>query len=144
MDYEELTAPCGRDCFNCPFYLAKNNEKAKEILSQKLQLKPEQVTCEGCRNIEGNCQVLKNYGFSGNCKIYKCYEEKDIDFCFECKDFPCDLLHPLADRAEKFPHNIKVYSLCLIERKGLEEWAKNHAKRSFDFYYSGKLDDCVG
>jgi hypothetical protein len=144
MDYKNLTAPCGRDCFNCPFYLARNNEKFRMVFAEKMKLDPKEISCEGCRNIEGKCQVLKNYGFDGNCKIYNCFKDKGIEFCYECNDFPCNLLHPLADRSDKFPHNLKVYNLCKIQKVGLELWAKNYAKQSFDRYYSGKLNDCVG
>lgn len=143
MDYQNLTAPCGRDCFNCYFYLATKNEKYRNTLATKLGLEPEKVECPGCRNIKGNCQVLKNYGFTGNCKIYRCVEDKKVEFCSDCKDFPCDLLHPLAHGAERFPHNLKVYNLCMIKKMGLENWAKHKAKASFDRYYNDKLDSCV-
>jgi hypothetical protein len=143
MDYKNLTAPCGRDCFNCPFYLAKTSENFCKVFARKLNTEPDKIKCGGCRNIKGDCQALKNYGFSGKCKIYKCSIEKNVDFCFECNDFPCKLLHPVADRGDKFPHNLKVYSLCQIKKLGLEEWAKNQAKGNFDYYYKGKLDDIM-
>jgi hypothetical protein len=114
------------------------------IFAKKFHLNPEKIKCEGCRNIEGNCEVLKNYGFNGQCKIYNCYTSKNIEFCYECNDFPCDLLHPLADRAEKFPHNLKVFNLCKIQKVGLNNWAQNFSKKSFEKYYNDKLDDCVG
>ena len=143
MDYKNLTAACGRDCFNCYFYLALQDEKYKNMLAEKLGLAPEMVVCEGCRNIKGNCQVLKNYGFNENCKIHKCVEKHNVEFCSDCPDFPCDLLHPLAHGADKFPHNLKVYNLCLIKKMGLENWAKNKSKHSWDRYYNDKLDTCV-
>ncbi len=143
MNYKNLTAPCGRDCFNCTFYLASNNESFKKRLAKKLGFEPEKVVCEGCRNIQGQCQILKNYGFSGHCKIYQCVEKQKVEFCSECSEFPCDLLHPLADGADKFPHNLKVYNLCMIKKMGLENWAKNRSKKSFDRYYNDKLDTCV-
>ncbi len=143
MDYKNLTAPCGRDCFNCSFYLATKNEKYRIMIATKLNLEPEKVECKGCRNIEGDCQILKNYGFSGKCKIYKCAASKNVEFCSDCSDFPCDLLHPLADGADRFPHNLKVFNLCMIKIMGLENWAKNKSKQSFDRYYNDKLDTCV-
>jgi hypothetical protein len=143
MDYKNLTAPCGRDCFNCYFYLAKENENIRKMFSEKLNLPPDKVQCNGCRNIKGDCQVLKNYGFEGKCKIYECVASHNVSFCYECNNFPCDLLHPLADRADRFPHNLKVYNLCMIKKMGLENWAKNNAKQSFDRYYNDKLDTCV-
>ncbi len=143
MDYKNLTAPCGRDCFNCPFYLIKSNEKIRNTFALQFKTDPDKITCDGCRNINGDCQVLKLYGFSGKCKIHECVNNKNVEFCFDCPDFPCDLLHPLADGAERFPHNLKVFNLCMIKKMGLENWAVNKSKQSFDRYYKDKLDTCI-
>lgn len=123
--------------------MASKNEQLKNGIAAKLGIPPEKVVCEGCRDIKGNCQILKNYGFSGNCKIYECVEKHNVEFCHECSDFPCDLLHPLADRGDKLPHNLKVYNLCMIKKMGLENWAKSKAKESFDKYFNDKLDSCL-
>jgi hypothetical protein len=144
MDYERMTAPCGRDCFNCPFFLATTIEKLRLAFAEKLNLPPEKTGCAGCRSCNGNCEVLKNYGFNGRCKIFQCVTGKNHTFCFECPDFPCTLLHPLADGADRFPHNLKVYNLCRIRNIGLEKWASEEAKDSFNRYYTGNLRDCVG
>jgi hypothetical protein len=113
------------------------------MLALKLGLEEDKVICEGCRNIKGDCQALRNYGFNGKCKIYQCVNTKKVEFCSDCQDFPCDLLHPLAHGADRFPHNLKVFNLCMIKKMGLENWAKNKAKQSFDRYYKDKLDTCV-
>ena len=36
-----------------------------------------------------------------------CAKEQGVDFCYECKDFPCQKLQPLAEGAERYPHNLK-------------------------------------
>ncbi len=140
MNYKNLTAVCGRDCFNCPLHLAKNDGKLKSFFVKKYNMEEDKVGCDGCRNIEGKCCFLQKLGFSEQCKIYKCADDKKVEFCYECKDFPCDLLQPLADGADRFPHNLKVFNLCLIKKMGLENWATNKAKEVFDKYYKGKLD----
>lgn len=142
MDYKKLTAPCGRDCFNCYFYLASCDTEYRNSLAEKLGLAPEKVICEGCREIKGDCQVLRNYGFNGNCQIYRCVTGHGVEFCSDCIDFPCDKLHPLAHGADRFPHNLKVYNLCRIKRMGLENWAQHQAKASWDRYYNDLLDSC--
>ncbi|OGR13929.1 MAG: hypothetical protein A2277_13745 [Desulfobacterales bacterium RIFOXYA12_FULL_46_15] len=38
--------------------------------------------CKGCRN--ENCKLFKD------CNVRRCHQEKRVDFCYECKDFPCD------------------------------------------------------
>jgi hypothetical protein len=54
MDYKKLTAPCGRDCFNCLSYLASKDEQYKKMLAEKLGFETDKVICEGCRNINNN------------------------------------------------------------------------------------------
>jgi hypothetical protein len=72
------------------------------------------------------------------CNVYKCTEQKKIDFCCDCSDFPCDHLHPFADKANEVPHNTKVFNLCLIKKMGLEAWAKDKAKSVKKTYFKGK------
>ena len=31
MDYKQMTAPCGLDCFNCPMYLANEKDRYNNI-----------------------------------------------------------------------------------------------------------------
>ncbi len=39
-------------------------------------------TCKGCR--KEKCVLFKN------CKVRQCSEDNKVDFCYQCKDFPCD------------------------------------------------------
>lgn len=144
MDYERMTSPCGRDCFNCPVFIASGNEKLKKAMAHRLGIPEDSVDCKGCRDEEGKCKFLGALGFAEGCRIYDCVSKKGVKFCFECSEFPCDLLHPLADMADRFPHNMKVFNLCRIARVGVEKWATEEAKASFDRYYAGKLESCVG
>jgi hypothetical protein len=65
---------------------------------------------------------------------------KNIESCAECSDFPCDNLHPWADLASIFPHNIKVFNLALIRKMGWEKWAQEKAKSVRDTYFNQKFD----
>ena len=65
---------------------------------------------------------------------------RGITFCGDCKDFPCDNLHPYADKAETLPHNIKVYNLCLINKIGLEKWAESKALEVRKTYFTKPWD----
>jgi len=38
--------------------------------------------CAGCRNEQ--CKLFKN------CGVRPCHQEKRIDFCFQCDEFPCE------------------------------------------------------
>ena len=136
MDYQQMTAPCGLDCFNCPVYLAKDNERLRAALSQNTGIPLEQVKCLGCRSEIGTIAFA---GMTEPCNVYKCTEKKGISFCCDCPDFPCDHLNPYADRASQVPHNTKVFNLCLIKKMGLDSWAETKAKSVKDTYFKGQF-----
>ena len=135
MDFKQMTAPCGLDCFNCPVYLANENEGLRKKISENLGIPLEQAVCQGCRNEKGTIGCLN---MVGPCNVYRCIQKKGVEFCFECPDFPCDHLHPYADKASQVPHNTKVFNLCLIKKMGLERWAKDKAKKVKDTYFKEK------
>ena len=139
MDYLQMTAPCGLDCFNCTFYLAREDSEAMkqlEIWSEKLNIPTEIMRCEGCRNHDGQIPLqLRLFGDDHRCGAYECSKAKKVAFCGECEDFPCDYLHPFADKAETLPHNTKVFNLCLINRMGLEQWAASKAAEVRKAYF---------
>ena len=66
---QELIAPCGMNCGICIgfFGYTVNGRKRKKI-------------CEGCRVRNKNCAFIK--------KQCKKLLKKEIEYCFECKDFP--------------------------------------------------------
>ena len=59
MDYKLMTAPCGLDCFNCPVFLAKDNEQIRKIVAEKTGLPFEIAYCEGCNPQKG---VMHQFG----------------------------------------------------------------------------------
>ncbi|MEE4354849.1 MAG: DUF3795 domain-containing protein [Desulfococcaceae bacterium] len=130
-----MTAPCGLDCFNCPVYLANENDKLRASVAKNLNIPFEQAACKGCRREQGTIPILS---MTEPCNVYKCIQKKNIEFCFDCPDFPCDHLHPYADKAGEVPHNTKVFNLCLIKKMGLESWAQNKAKTVKDTYFKEK------
>ncbi|MCP4668304.1 MAG: DUF3795 domain-containing protein [Deltaproteobacteria bacterium] len=136
MDYIQMTAPCGLDCFNCPMYLAREDQELRTSISKKMGIPVEKAACEGCRNEKGTIGFL---GMSEPCNVFRCIDKKNIKFCCDCSDFPCDHLHPYADRATQVPHNTKVFNLCLIKKMGLEAWAKDKAKSVKGTYFKGKF-----
>lgn len=38
--------------------------------------------CKGCR--KESCRLFKD------CGVRACHQEKNVDYCFQCDDFPCD------------------------------------------------------
>ncbi|HDM09814.1 MAG TPA: mechanosensitive ion channel [Desulfobacteraceae bacterium] len=53
MNYLHLTSPCGLDCFNCPMYLAKNDEALRSKIAQNLGIPKDAAWCKGCREHGG-------------------------------------------------------------------------------------------
>ncbi len=113
MDYEiikERLSPCGLHCGKCFAYkegdIVKSSKALKKDLGEfdvyakrfvKLLDRPifekyqdfkEMLEyfaigdCSGCRN--ETCKLFKN------CKVRLCSENKDVDFCFQCAEFPCN------------------------------------------------------
>lgn len=136
MDYRQMTAPCGIDCFNCALYAARENEKLRNIVAKSMNLSFEEAFCNGCRNQDGKCVA---HSVTEPCNVYKCITKKGIDFCFECNDFPCDFLHPYADQASMRPHNAKIFNLCLMKKIGVDAWAQDKAKKVRDTYFKEKF-----
>jgi hypothetical protein len=136
MDYKQMTAPCGLDCFNCPVYLARENEKLRAAIAKNMDIPFERAVCSGCRNENGTIAFL---GMTEPCNVYRCIEKKGISFCCDCSDFPCEHLHPYAEKASERPHNTKVFNLNLIKKMGLESWAEKKAKDVRDTYFRGKF-----
>ncbi len=131
-DYRQMTPPCGLPCFACGFYLANKHPELQSLISETYGIPVQKAVCKGCRNEGGKCG---HHPMA--CRLYPCAEEKGIEFCHECTDFPCDYLHPYADRADLVWHNTKVFNLCLMKKMGLEAWAKDKARSVRDVYYGG-------
>ena len=131
-----MTSPCGLPCFHCPVNMAIDNAEIRSQVAAVLGISEEKAVCQGCRAQEGRIPVLNA---EQTCKIYTCNQEKGTDFCHECDDFPCDRLHPYADQAQ-FPHNTKMFQLCMMKKLGVEKWAAEKAGEIWNTYRTEKFD----
>ncbi len=130
MDTEYKVAPCGLDCFQCSWFLENLTDEFIEKESERLAIPQEDVGCKGCRGERGKC-----YWAQGDCATWACVQKRGVTYCFECEEFPCDLLAPSAKGAD-FPHNMKVYNLCRMKAKGIDVWM-NEAAQIRKRYYEG-------
>ena len=128
-----LTAPCGLDCFNCEIYEENITEEMKVQFALKIQKNPEEIACRGCR-LQNGCRH-----FGQPCETLKCIEDKGLEFCFECEEFPCVKLQPAKDGSERYPHNYKLFNLCRMKAVGVEKWAEEEADLIRQRYYLGKF-----
>ena len=132
---KKLTSPCGLPCFHCPAHLASTNPEIRKMVSKALNVPEEKASCEGCRPREGRIKLLKS---DQQCKIFQCAADKNVEFCNECDDFPCERFQPYADQAH-YPHNTKMYQLCMMKKLGFEKWAEE-AGKIWDTYRTKPFD----
>ena len=134
QDKKSLTAPCGLDCFNCELFETNVTDELVELIHQKYGVAKDVIACKGCRTQDGNHFHLAQEG----CATLTCAKEKSAEFCCNCDDFPCALLAPMADGAATYPHNMKVYNLCRIQKIGLDSWIEE-AGQIRKKYFTGKF-----
>lgn len=72
---------CGICCSECQFFKDK--------------------TCEGCTNIE------KPF-WGDSCEVKSCSENKNLECCGECQDFPCDLLKSFSYDKEQGDNGLRI------------------------------------
>lgn len=127
-----MVSPCGIYCAECACFKVKDNPALVSVLVAN-GIKEEQSPCPGCRAVDGNCLHLE-----ARCENYACAQEHGIEMCFQCDEFPCNKLHPAADRANSLPHNMKMFSQCYIAKHGIKAWIEKLPeirKR----YFTGKI-----
>jgi hypothetical protein len=128
-----LAAPCGIHCGMCPLNRALSDEKLRDALAQRMNVPAEKATCKGCRVVVGHCPVIGE-----QCATYICSQEKGVEFCCDCSEFPCTKLMPCSDRADVLPHNIKIYSLILRKNRGDEIWNRL-IDQIYSLYFQGQM-----
>ena len=116
-DLKKWHAPCGIYCKRCPGIKFYN--------------------CQGCRNQAGKVHKFPV------CKTYECVSRKGYDFCYECEDFPCEMLQPIVNFEIFAPHNSKVYNSIMIQKLGLEKW-NDICEEKTTLYYQGKKEKYGG
>jgi hypothetical protein len=128
----DMVAICGTDCGICEMSICKDDPKLLAYFISKGYPK-EKLPCPGCRAVKGLCPVLGE-----PCATYACAQEKKVEYCFQCAEFPCAKLNPAADRASTLPHNIKVFNLCTIKKLGVNGYIEVSADIKKK-YYKGKM-----
>ncbi len=127
---EGMVAKCGLDCSICELYLCKDEPKLFDYLISK-GIPKDNLPCPGCNANGGKCSIMKD-----KCETYDCAKDKDVRYCFECFDFPCSKLQPLAQGADIYPHNLKVFNLSVIKGYGIDYFLENSQKIKESYYKS--------
>jgi hypothetical protein len=133
-DYEkesELVAYCGIYCRLCDYYAGKIRDSVRNLLEivrkhGELKLFADTAKSFDFENFVKGLEWLaketspcvggcRGGGGWGDCPIRKCCSGKRLRFCFECNDFPCEVL-------KKYPKRIEA--LNEIRRISLEGWIR--------------------
>lgn len=114
-EMKDSVAYCGLFCESCGVYIATQNKDDKELerIAQKMKTKKEDIPCEGCRS-----KVLSLHCRS--CKYREYAQNKEIDNCEECHDFPCDELREFQGQ---MPHRAELFESARFRKeKGVTQW----------------------
>ncbi|MFX1504263.1 MAG: DUF3795 domain-containing protein [Promethearchaeota archaeon] len=110
MKYKEILerlAPCGLNCYKCfansEGIIRKTSIILQDLLgsfdiyaerfSSFLPIFKKYPSFKALLNYlsEENCiRCRKGFCLYPNCGVKDCYKEKNVDFCFQCNEFPCE------------------------------------------------------
>ena len=102
IEKSQMIAVCGLNCSGCDIFRASDNpEIAQRIVNwfkeeKHMDVKIEDIHCLGCRED-------RTKHWSPDCWILRCcVDKKGLEFCYQCKDFPCEKLSEWAKENEKY------------------------------------------
>jgi hypothetical protein len=92
---EDLLAPCGLDCGECPAYVATQANDASGLArvaeewsrAFNFELTLEEVICDGCRT-----DSARKYAYIKTCRVRPCATARGVRTCAHCDDYGCDTL----------------------------------------------------
>ena len=116
--HKALQGRCGLFCGGCEIYIAyatDNKECRRQIALDCGQARgkamlPEQVKCLGCKAPDASYWKTK-------CKIRICAEDRGVEFCYQCRSYPCDNLQEFHENRPEARENLR-----LISKIGPEAW----------------------
>ena len=109
----ELVAPCGMNCAVCSGYLALRHD----VKSKGFRL----PYCKGCRPRDKQCAFLKK-----RCELLL---NNKVEFCYECKDFPCERLEHIDNRYQNLFRMSLIENLKSIQMDGLPKFLEHQEKK---------------
>jgi len=107
---EKLIAYCGLDCGKCPAFIATQKDD-KEGLAKtaaqwaeqfKVEVKPEDVVCDGCIT-----PSPKKASYCNMCEIRSCCVEKELENCALCSEYACEKLTEFFEHAPEAEEGLK-------------------------------------
>lgn len=108
----ELIAPCGMNCTLCSGYQALQHD----VKNKGIRM----LYCSGCRPRNKQCAFLK--------KRCKRLLKNEVEFCFECKDFPCENLKKIDARYQQHFRMSMIENLKYLKKNGKSKFLKSQKK----------------
>lgn len=121
-----LAAPCGIYCGACRQYLLWK----KDLLEERGY----KIGCKGCRVRNKKCTFIRR-----DCPALR---KKELEFCYECENFPCQKLQKLDTLKElrsKFKKSKELEKLKAYERE-INMVKKNPKEFDCAFYIFQKIN----
>jgi hypothetical protein len=129
--HRALQGRCGLFCGHCEVYIAysTNNIGSQKRIAKDSgaargkNMSPDQVKCLGCKGT-----MTSNW--RSPCKIRVCAEERGVEFCYQCRQYPCDELQSFFETHPEARENLRT-----ISKVGPDAWlaqmmAKNRTPES--------------
>ena len=117
MSYDSY---CGLYCGACEV-LHANLKGLVEMKAKEWNVSPEDIKCNGCKS--GIISV-----YCRKCEIRNCSRSKNLEYCFQCKDYPCNML--IKFRNDGYAHHsVILYNLNMIREKGIGSWLEYQEQR---------------
>lgn len=99
---ERIIAACGNDCSVCPRYVKEPYTKTAAELTHTAELwykigyrdhvvTNEEISCTGCKE-DNWCRY----------KVFKCVNEKGIENCGQCREYPCENIKECFEVTKSF------------------------------------------
>lgn len=123
-----MISPCGMYCSNCIRYRASHDEVLQSYISGRMKIPASAASCPGCRTMNREARS----GISA-CMVFQCTGEKNIDYCYECSAFPCEILIPCDSiLSDEFAYH-KIINLSILRDSGADKLI-SAVSRSKKFY----------
>jgi hypothetical protein len=127
---EELIAVCGMNCRICVGYFGYTMAGTKR-----------KHTCPGCRISGKSCAFVKK-------RCSKALKE-EVTYCFECEDFPCEIIEKLDNTYREKYKMSTIDNLNFIKEKGIEKFLESEEEKyrcdecgSVVCVHTGKCYEC--
>ena len=111
---------CGLYCDACMIMAANKTDKLED-LAQKWNMPADQLKCTGCKSA-----VVSAFCFK--CAIKSCAQEKAVEFCFQCNEYPCPKITDFNNDEDPH-HSVVLKNLDILKAIGLDQWLKDQEVR---------------